>query len=113
MKKKLLIFGLVGAMLLGTGSPSCLVAEAHGCTFTDKNHDGYCDYGDMHTHKGKHVDANHDGICDKGDGHCMKYRDKNKDGVCDYCHHKKTHKSHHNGNGNGKHHSGGHGGHHC
>ena len=113
MKKRLLVLGLTGAMLLGMGTSSWVEAKGHTCVFTDKNHDGYCDYGDKHTHRGKHVDANHDGICDKGDGYCMNYRDENGDGVCDYCHGETAHKNHCGRNGNGKRNSGGHHGCHC
>ncbi|RKI42111.1 hypothetical protein D7V86_20325 [bacterium D16-51] len=44
MKKKLLIFGLAGALLLGMGNASYSEARVRACTFTDRNHDGYCDY---------------------------------------------------------------------
>ena len=39
MKKKLLILGLAGAMLLGMGNASYSEAKARVCTFTDRNHD--------------------------------------------------------------------------
>lgn len=45
--------------------------NTEGCTFIDANHDGLCDYGDVHHHNGAHMDANHDGYCDYGDQYCM------------------------------------------
>lgn len=93
------------------------------CIFTDENHDGFCDYGDVHSHNGNHCDANHDGFCDYGDYYCMQGPNDNYNGVCDNCYttHHGTHCINNNncnngntsGNGNtgnsGSHHSNGHG----
>lgn len=54
------------------------------CPFVDENHDGFCDYGDVHHHNGSHMDTNCDGICDYGDRYCMQsHSDADGDGVCD------------------------------
>lgn len=45
--------------------------NTEGCTFIDANHDGLCDYGDVHQHNGAHMDADQDGYCDYGDQYCM------------------------------------------
>lgn len=73
------------------------------CVFTDEDHDGYCDYGDIHEHSGDHRDRNYDGFCDEGDHFCMNYYDADCDGICDNCHDAAMHGgAHHNfdyGNG--------------
>lgn len=97
------------------------------CPFVDENHDGFCDYGDVHYHNGSHMDANYDGFCDYGDHYCMQgYVDADGNGVCD--NYQTSHGAHHsysnnsssssgsaNSNGNtssstgyGYHHSSGH-----
>lgn len=70
-------------------SDSCSQQPEHvggGCTFTDENHDGFCDNGDIHSHNGDHVDENGDGFCDYGDRYCMKGSDAGYDGACDNAH---------------------------
>ena len=113
--RKIMVLGAAGILtfVMGTAvfAPADLMqaeARTRACTFVDRNHDGFCDRGDIHTHSGRHVDANHDGICDKGDHFCMQYTDTNRDGICDHCSNACNHRS----TSSSSHHSSHHSGHH-
>lgn len=118
--KKIVIIGTAGVLALALGTSTLALAHfgrrtgeilsaetvpveedrvpasvpgEEACIFTDENHDGYCDYGDVHYHSGNHIDDNHDGICDSGDHFCMDYYDADGDGICDNCHDATHHNS--------------------